>query len=90
MNCENILCVYQKNGECTLDCISLDIMGSCQECFLVSLDKAYVEKEKDRMIKEPDKRYTELEEKIETDTKKKQKVDDQLLPKSVSSGKIKL
>ena len=30
------------------------------------------------------------EEKTETGTKKKQKVDDQLLPKSVSGGKIKL
>ena len=38
MNCENILCVYEKDGHCILDEIELDIHGQCKECIYVELN----------------------------------------------------
>lgn len=40
MNCENIYCIYQENGHCVLDQVSLDSMGQCVECIMVSLEDA--------------------------------------------------
>ncbi len=38
MECENFLCIYQEDGKCTLDSISLGIMGECQECIYVNIE----------------------------------------------------
>ena len=43
MDCENIYCVYQANGECLLDHISIDNLGVCAECIRVSLSHSELE-----------------------------------------------
>lgn len=37
MNCENVFCVYQSKGKCTLEEISIDISGECSECIYIDV-----------------------------------------------------
>lgn len=46
MDCENRYCIYQENGKCLLSSISLDIIGQCTECIMVTLDEAELENKK--------------------------------------------
>ena len=50
MDCENIYCVYQANGECILDHISIDNLGGCTECIKISLSNAELEVVKRRSL----------------------------------------
>jgi len=38
MKCENVFCIYESDGICTLDEIELDILGQCTECIYATLD----------------------------------------------------
>lgn len=42
--CENDLCIYWQNERCILSNISLDTVGRCRECILVSLPEAKLKK----------------------------------------------
>lgn len=44
MRCENLFCIYEREGECLLDVIDLDMQGGCNECVYVDIDKDYLEK----------------------------------------------
>ena len=46
MRCENLFCIYWKENGCTLEKISLDIQGICQDCVYATLDEALLEKER--------------------------------------------
>lgn len=50
MTCENYLCIYQQNNECTLDKIELDIQGSCQECVYISPSNDVLDREKKKIL----------------------------------------
>lgn len=52
MICENEICIFNKEGKCTLDTISLDAIGLCEDCVIVELDEALIEKEKERQLLE--------------------------------------
>lgn len=43
MKCDNYLCIYEEKGICLLENISLDIIGQCNECEYVKLDKERLE-----------------------------------------------
>ena len=51
MDCENEFCIYQKDDKCTLDKISLDFQGICNECIYVNLDDALLKELKEKQIK---------------------------------------
>ena len=51
MECENELCIYQRDDKCLLDKISLDYQGMCNECIYVSLDEAMLKELKEKQIK---------------------------------------
>lgn len=51
MDCENEFCIYQKDDKCTLDKISLDFQGICNECIYVNLDNELLEELKKKQIK---------------------------------------
>ncbi len=38
MTCENVFCIYQRNNECVLEEINLDITGACIDCIHVDID----------------------------------------------------
>lgn len=46
MTCENLFCIYWKENVCTLEKISLDMQGACQDRVYVTLEDALLEKER--------------------------------------------
>ena len=46
MKCENLFCLYEENGNCILDKISLDIIGQCTNCIHVDIPKNDLDKYK--------------------------------------------
>ena len=50
--CENYLCIYQSNGVCALEGVSLDEGGRCTECVLTNFEKEVLKRaKKDMLIK---------------------------------------
>lgn len=37
MKCENIFCIYERNGKCILKKVELDIIGQCRECIYLNI-----------------------------------------------------
>ena len=52
MKCENYLCVYQKENECILKEINLDVQGQCMECIYVNLDEYVLDSAKKAALQE--------------------------------------
>ena len=50
MKSENIFCVYQKNNECILEEIELDILGQCRECIYINLPNDIIEQQKHKIL----------------------------------------
>lgn len=51
MNCDNFLCVYEKNGKCSCGEISLDIMGACTDCIYITIDPETLDALKKKTLK---------------------------------------
>ena len=54
MDCENIFCVYWKEGKCEFESVSLDIMGNCSTCIYIKLDEGILEKQREKARRELD------------------------------------
>ena len=52
MQCENYFCIYWAEGVCTLDEISLNILGSCQSCIYVDIDEQTLQSAKEKLLKQ--------------------------------------
>ena len=50
MNCENLFCIYQKDNQCILDEIDLDITGMCTSCIYINIDNESLEKSKNELL----------------------------------------
>ena len=50
MKCQNFFCVYQKQGECILDEITLDIDGRCEDCIYVNINDDLLQKLKVKQL----------------------------------------
>ena len=37
MNCEYDLCIYQKKGQCSLDVVSINMLGMCDAAQIVTI-----------------------------------------------------
>lgn len=55
MNCENYLCIYENDGKCNLNDISLDVSGQCTSCIYVSLTQEELEQVKGRTLNSTEK-----------------------------------
>lgn len=51
MHCENEVCIYQKDGNCILPEITIDVRGSCSEFIIANFDSEYLEKVKNKVLK---------------------------------------
>ena len=45
--CENVLCIYEQDGECWLDNIAITAEGTCESCIYPNFDKSVLQKAKD-------------------------------------------
>ncbi len=50
MRCENELCIYEKDGLCSLKEVELDIVGLCKNCIYIELSKDYLDCKKKAII----------------------------------------
>ncbi len=57
MTCENIFCIYQRNNECILEEISLDIIGICDNCIYVDIDTKMLNELKENQLRNIENRY---------------------------------
>ncbi len=46
MNCENYLCIYQKDGNCKAEEPSINTLGMCEDCIIVSIPEKELKKYK--------------------------------------------
>ena len=50
MECANYMCIYWADKKCTLDRISLDFRGSCEECICVNFEEGQIEAKRKEML----------------------------------------
>ena len=50
VSCENEFCIYQKQGNCLLESVQLDIQGNCMECIYINIDKEELERRKKEQL----------------------------------------
>lgn len=51
MNCENEFCIYQCDGYCTLNHISIDHSGRCADCIYPNIDRKQLVQLKRKLLK---------------------------------------
>ena len=64
MKCELDYCIYNNNGNCLVTKISINDVGMCDACIIVTLEKDYLQTEKRRQLSELEARW-EKSEKID-------------------------
>ena len=57
MKCENIMCIYENGGVCSLDEITIDLQAKCTECINVSIDNETLNQRKREMLLDIESRY---------------------------------
>ncbi len=50
MKCENVFCIYQKDGICLLGDIELDISGTCVSCILTKIPQELLTELKEQTL----------------------------------------
>ena len=63
MRCEFKYCIYNRGFNCISDGVEINYMGMCDRHIIVSLDKDFLEREKERQLTELEKRWSELDKK---------------------------
>lgn len=58
MRCENYFCIYQFNGECTIETIDINRLGMCTECIYPDIDREFLSQAKLKLLK----KYEELDQ----------------------------
>ncbi len=52
LSCENEFCVYQKQGDCVLESVQLDIQGNCVDCVYINIEKDTLKNLKEKLLRE--------------------------------------
>ena len=39
MNCESELCIYNEKQKCCFEQVTINFLGMCDDCIIVSIDK---------------------------------------------------
>ena len=62
LKCEKEYCIYNNERECLFEKISINELGMCDACIILSLDKEFLQKEKERQLQELERRWKATEE----------------------------
>ncbi|MCL1883799.1 MAG: hypothetical protein FWF81_08630 [Defluviitaleaceae bacterium] len=57
MNCSYNYCLYNENGSCKHKTITINDVGMCDDCIIVSLNDDFLAAEKLRQLREIDERW---------------------------------
>jgi len=58
LNCEAEFCIYNRSLECILNNIQLNSFGTCEESIIITLDKKFLETEKELQLQELEEKWT--------------------------------
>lgn len=50
MECENSLCIYQQNGKCIVENITINSLGMCSVCIYPDIDKTTLTRAKKKLL----------------------------------------
>jgi hypothetical protein len=62
MTCEYEYCIYNSERVCLIEKISINDLGMCDECIIVSLEKDFLQSEKGRQLEAISSRWEESKE----------------------------
>ena len=51
LSCENEFCIYQKQGNCILESVQLDIQGNCTDCIYINVEKSTLKNLKEQLLR---------------------------------------
>ena len=51
LSCQNEFCIYQKQGNCILNSVSLDIQGNCLDCVYINIEEESLNDLKEKQLK---------------------------------------
>lgn len=51
MKCENSFCIYQSEGKCSIEKVSIDSLGMCTECIYPDIDEEILNQAKLNLLK---------------------------------------
>ena len=51
MECENSLCIYERDRKCILEKISVNMLGICDDCIYPSIDDEVLNSLKEKTLK---------------------------------------
>ena len=57
MKCEFDYCIYNKNFKCIVDEPDINSLGMCDVCIVISLDRKFLDKEKEKQLLEIESRW---------------------------------
>ena len=49
--CENEFCIYQRQGNCMLESVQLDIQGNCVDCIYINVEEDTLNNLKEKLLK---------------------------------------
>ena len=52
LSCENEFCIYQKQGNCILESVRLDIQGNCTDCIYINVEADTLNKLKEKLLRD--------------------------------------
>lgn len=50
MNCDNIFCVYNLEKNCSIDNVTMDANGMCQDCIYINLEDKILNQQKLKIL----------------------------------------
>ncbi len=52
LSCENKFCIYQKQGNCVLENVQLDIQGNCLDCIYINVEEDTLNNMKEKLLRD--------------------------------------
>jgi hypothetical protein len=59
MDCDYEYCIYNRERKCLVEKVSINDIGMCDSCMIVTLDKEFLVTEKERQLEEIESRWEE-------------------------------
>ena len=57
MSCDFDYCIYNQGLQCVLENIQINSLGMCDACMIITIDKDYLEENKEKQLQDITERY---------------------------------
>ena len=59
MNCEYEYCIYNSENECVFEEVTINNLGMCDDCIIISLDKDFLDMKKKQQLQDIKNRWND-------------------------------